>query len=242
MIALDKSDYGQYLNHVYDHPEELNRLIDVLTINVSRFFRKTLTFEYIAARILPAIVRRKEKSPDPSLRIWSAGCAAGEEPYSLAILMNELMEKYKIKLDLFIFATDIDEGVLKKAEEGVYTFDRVKNTKYHFLTKYFEIIDKTYLLKPEIKRMVRFSQYDLLDRNTNAPSESVFGDFDLVLCRNVLIYYNHEYQEKILGKLLRSLTRNSFLILGEAETLSLRFQKYFNRIEDYLRIYQKLDG
>lgn len=108
------NEYGRYLRK---HPDELDNLIDVLTINVSRFFRNTLTFEYIADKVLPEIVHRKLEAKDRSLRVWSAGCSMGEEPYSIAILIRELFEKEKLDLHLHIFATDIDGEILKKPKK-----------------------------------------------------------------------------------------------------------------------------
>lgn len=239
LLAVKSANFREYLSYLEEHPEELNSLIDVLTINVSRFFRETLTFEYIAARVLPAIVLRKAGSLDHSLRVWSAGCSTGDEPYSLAILINELMKKEDLKLDLNIFATDIDEGALKKAQEGKYSFEFIENVKYGFLKKYFTIEDDSYLLNPEIKELVKFSLYDILDKKTYAPPESVFGNFDLILCRNLLIYFQTEHQEIIFDKLFRALTVNGYLVLGETETLPPKYQRYFKKENEYCRIYRK---
>ncbi|HEA66549.1 MAG TPA: hypothetical protein ENI07_06995 [Desulfobacterales bacterium] len=116
LSATSCKTYPEYLLHLKKQPEELDYLVDVLTINVSRFFRDTLAFEYIADRILPEIVYEKKKTDDHSLRIWSTGCSMGEEPYSIAILINELFEKEESDLSINIFATDIDRKILKKAE------------------------------------------------------------------------------------------------------------------------------
>ena len=122
--------FPEYLKYLEKHPEELDELVDVLTINVSRFFRNTLAFDYIADRILPTIVFEKKNGRDPSLRAWSAGCATGEEPYSIAILIRELQRKEKLDLGVNIFATDIDERVLKRAKKALYPYESIKNIKY----------------------------------------------------------------------------------------------------------------
>lgn len=118
LSATSCKTYPEYFLHLKKQPAELDHLVDVLTINVSRFFRDTLTFEYIADRVLPEIVYQKKKTADPSLRIWSTGCSMGEEPYSIAILINELFEKEEMEVDINIFATDIDTRTLKKAEKA----------------------------------------------------------------------------------------------------------------------------
>ncbi|MBW1759786.1 MAG: protein-glutamate O-methyltransferase CheR, partial [Deltaproteobacteria bacterium] len=188
-------DYSEYLHYIKEHPDTLDKLFDALTINVSRFFRDVLTFEYIAKNILPLIFSKKIWTHDYSLRIWSAACSTGEEPYSLAILINELLEKEDFSLNLNIFATDIDKQTLRKAKEGVYSFEQIENVKYGILKKYFIKQDQSFRLSSEIKKMVNFSFYDILDKRSYAPPESVFADFDMVFCRNLLIYYNTEYQE-----------------------------------------------
>ena len=113
-------DLRNYLSRLQENASELDQLLNVLTINVIRFFRDTLTFELLACRILPALVLEKTRAQDHSLRVWSAGCAMGEEPYSLAIVIHELLEKEEAAINLHIFATDIDGRVLKDAAEAVY--------------------------------------------------------------------------------------------------------------------------
>ncbi len=234
--TLDAQSYIRYLEL---HPEELITLIDLLTINVSRFFRNALTFELIAKKILPAIIAKKIKAGDPSLRVWSAGCAKGEEPYSIAILINEIMEKEKNDFDINIFATDINKKILQKAREGIYHFDQIKGIKHGLLCKYFTIKDDTYLLNSKIKKKVNFSFYDVIDPRTYVPPESVFGNFDLVLCRNLLIYFKKERQSIIFDKLYRSLAKNGCLVLGKAEKLPAKFKKHFSKENNNSHLYMK---
>lgn len=239
LSAVKCADFGEYLRYLKEQPQELDNLIDVLTINVSRFFRETLTFEYIADRVLPPIVRRKAGLSDPSLRVWSAGCSTGEEPYSIAILVNELMEKEQLALRLNIFATDIDQESLKKAQEGIYPIESIGNVKYRLLKEHFTIDEETYTLNPAIKELVKFSFYDMLDKNTYAPPDSVFGSFDMILCRNVLIYFQVAHQEIIFRKLLQALDGNGYLVLGEVETPPLTYRKHFEKENPYCSIYRK---
>jgi chemotaxis protein methyltransferase CheR len=217
----------------------LDHLLDVLTIHVSRFFRDTLTFELIADRILPAVLLEKIRAQDPSLRIWSAGCAMGEEPYSMAILIRELLEKEKVAMNLHLFATDIDTKVLADAAKALYPLASVENIKHRLLMKYFTPEGASFRLIPEIREGVTFSLYDMLDKKHTVPPESVFGNFDLVFCRNLLIYFNSEYQETILTKLHRSLAGNGYLVLGEAEAPTLAWQCHFDRVFDFSPIYRK---
>jgi len=145
-------------------------------------------------------------------------------------------ESYEIN----IFATDIDNKALKTAVEGKYDYDRIKNIKFEFLNKYFNIKDNLYTLKSEIKKMVQFSFFNLLDKKHFVPPESIFGDFDIVLCRNVLIYFDHNHQEIIFNKLFKSLNSNGYLILGEAEAPIEKFAKKFKKENECCKIYRKI--
>ena len=232
-------NYNDYLHYLQENPDETDNLIDFLTINVSRFFRDTLTFEYIADRILPAIVYEKKKAADNSIRVWSAGCAKGEESYSIAILIHELYEKEALKTNISIFATDIDGKILKEAQKAAYSFESIKSIKYRLLKKYFSPKGEAFQLMLVIRNLVSFSVYDILDKKSYAPPESIFGGFDIVLCRNVLIYFDTEHQDRIFEKLYRSLVPKGYLVLGEAEIPSINYQGRFRKVNDCCHIYQK---
>jgi chemotaxis methyl-accepting protein methylase len=229
----------EYYDYIILHPQECDKLIDVLTINVSSFFRNSLTWEYTNKFLLPKLFEKKEANRESSIRFWSAGCASGEEPYSIAILINEFFKKENTKPNTHIFATDIDTEILKKAEKATFDMDAVKNIKLGLLRKYFIERSDLFTLKKEIKDMVSFSFFDLLDRKRYSPPGSVFGNFDIILCRNVLIYFNNEFQERIFDKLFRSLNKGGYLILGEAEVPIQKFKSEFRRIDKCCKIYQK---
>lgn len=230
-------DVTGYCTFLLNNPGEVDNLLDAITINVSRFFRDSLTFELIADQILPALARKKMHRNETSLRIWSAGCARGEEPYSMAILVKELRNKEGWPEHVHFFATDIDSKALGAAGKAHYTSESLKNVKFRLLTKYFSRHGELFALDPEIREMVTFSHYDLLDKAHGVPPESVFGDFDLVLCRNVLIYFNLHYQAKIFERLYHALNPNGFLVLGMAESLPENFRYRFQRMFAFSPIY-----
>ena len=229
----------EYKEYLEQDKSELDKLIDVLTINVSRFFRDAFVFEYFTNKILQKLILEKKHSNDRSLRVWSTGCASGEEPYSIAILIKEIFEKEKLSLKTTIIATDIDKKIIKSAKEGIYSTDRIENVKYSILKKYFVSQNDIFKLKSEIKDMVSFSEFDLLNKKYNVPPDSIYGDFDIVLCRNLLIYYNTDYQDIIYNKLFNSLINNGILFLGEAEIPPNKFKNKFNRISKFSKIYKK---
>ena len=233
----------EYFNYIMQNPEELDHLVDAFTINVSSFFRNSLTYEYIRKFIIPELFHLKEQENENNLRIWSAGCSFGEEPYSISILLREFLKKDKNtkEKDIKIFATDIDRKALMGAAKGAYNFDSVKNVKYGILREYFTTEGKQFLLDAEIKKTVQFSFYDLLDKNHLSPPESIFGGFDMVLCRNVLIYFEPEYQKGIFSKLLRSVKKNGYLVLGEAEVPGQDILHKFRHVNNCCKIYRKIE-
>ena len=230
-------DYIEYLNN---NSGEIDNLINVLTINVSRFFRNSFSFEYFSSVIIPKLISQKVQANENSLRIWSAGCSYGEEPYSIAIIINEFLKKEKIELDLNIFATDIDEKALKTASAGKYASNSIQDVKFALVNKYFTQKEDHFIISPEIKAIVRFSFFDMLDKKHNVPPESIFGDFDIVFCRNVLIYFNMEYQKIIFNKLYKSMKKDSYLILGESEVPVVAFKNKFKRESNIAKIYRKV--
>jgi len=233
-------NYAEYTDYLKSDPHELDHLLDALTINVSRFFRDTLTFEFISNQVLTAIISGKIETNDHSLRVWSAGCSTGEEPYGIAILLNELLEKEDSTIKLHIFATDIDEGAIEKARQALYPPESIKNVTYGILKKYFVTDGESFRLISSVKEAVTFSIYDMMDKGTYAPPESIFGHFDMVLCRNLLIYFQVEYQDIIFDKLYRSLAKDGYLVLGEAEIPTIKFKKYFRKVNECCHIYKKI--
>jgi len=208
ILSTGSGDLNGYYEFLCKHQHEVDNLIDTLTINVSHFFRNAITFEYLRKILLPDLILKKTNSNHNQIRIWSAGCSNGEEPYSAGILLHELLSKEELPIQLKIFATDIDEKALKEANKGLYSTNSLQNVKLGILNKYFTAKEHQYEINPELREMVDFSYYDLLDKKSYVPNESIFGGFDLVFCRNVLIYFNPEYQKIIFNKLYRSLNNN----------------------------------
>ncbi len=239
-IDLTKSeDFDKYYEYLIQNSDELENLIDVLTLNVSHFFRNALMFEVLRKKIIPDILSRKEKNNENSIRIWSAGCSRGEEPYSVALIIKHILNTKNSNLQVKIFGTDIDEKSLEEAKAGNYKPYYLKNVKCDVLNKYFNANLGFYTLDDDIKNMVRFSFFDLVDKKTSFPSESIYGGFDIVFCRNVLIYFEPETQRVIFNKLYNALNTDGYLILGEAESLLEEFKSKFTRENQYSKIYIK---
>jgi chemotaxis methyl-accepting protein methylase len=207
-----------YLIFLEEMPGESISLLAQLNNSYSEFFRNPLTFSLLEQLILPKLFNQKEKIHSPEIRIWSAGCASGQEPYSLAILLDDYKEKHKVDSRYRIFATDSSENELVSARKGVFDFKVLKNTRIEFAEKYFKRNGDTFLLDSRLGVQVDFSRYDLLSKDSSSPPSGIYGDYDLIMCCNVLFYYEPEYQQIILQKIYRSLKPGGFFVTGEAET------------------------
>ena len=212
MRATGCEDYVQYRSYIKRHPDEGGRLINDLTINVTEFFRDQDVYDAIRKQVIPQLMRYKREGRTNSLRAWSAGCATGEEPYSLAILFLEALKKEREpdSWTLRITATDLDDKALERAREGRY--ETAKVMPGMILDDYFVRTEGGYEVREEVKRPIRFMLMDIIK---NPPLRHL----DLILCRNVLIYFEREKQHHILDIFQRCLRPGGFLVLGKSEAI-----------------------
>lgn len=206
----------EYLTHISKTPEEACYLLDSLQINHSEFFRNSITYATLDRLILPPLIERKKRSRQTA-RVWSAACARGEEPYSIAILFEEHNRDVNPKVKYRIFATDHNESVIEEAQKGEFSEASVGNLKYKDLTRWFTEGKGKHTVIPELRTNIEFSLFDLLGNNHNSPPASIYGDFDIIVCANLLFYYGEEARKKIVNRLTSSLAPGGYLITGEAE-------------------------
>lgn len=189
----------------------------ILLVSYSEFFRDSLTFSLLEQQILPALLQQQAHTGRNALRIWSAGCAAGQEACSLAMLLDELCAVHGKPNSFRILATDISDEALAAARAGVYTASEIQQVRLKQLDACFHRQGESFVIAPRIMARVDFSRYDLLDAGTICPPASIYGGFDLIMCCNVLIYYQPEAQRCILDKLRGCLTNGGYLITGASE-------------------------
>ena len=239
MGRLRLKDPGEYLNRLRSDPRECDRLIETIVIKVSSFFRDPIVFEIIARRILPAIMERRRRDRTRQIRVWSAGCAAGEEAYSMAILLAQALEGEEADWRPYICGTDISGEALKAAQTGIYRRKRLETIQLGTLDRFFRPAADGFEVIPEIRRMVQFSWQDLTSRRRGAPADSDFGSFDLVLCRNVLIYFSLDLQQRVQDNLYEALSPGGFLVLGMSESLPAETASRLIAVDRPHRIFQK---
>lgn len=227
LTATKTQTYTEYIRYLKDNPNEYNLLINDLTINYTKFFRDPDVFVFLKKTILPELFSSKRW-----VRIWSAGCATGEEPYSLAILAHDVL-KHRLKdVQVSIYASDLDRTALEKAKSGEYTSRMVNGVEEGILGRYFELSNKTYRVKDDVKRLVHFEEQDLMTppRRRN---------LDVILCRNVMIYFSKEIQRKIYMNFYDSLRDGGYLITGKTELIPGEAGTKFVDFDPGCRVYKK---
>ena len=227
--ALSLDDLEAYLDYLEVHPEEFGHLFDTVLINVTGFLRDGPAWTYLNTEIIPRILA--EKAEDEPIRVWSAGCASGEEAYSIAMLLAEQLGIEGFKRRVKIYATDMDEDALNQARLAAYSAKDVENMPPELLEKYFDPAGSQYVFQKELRRSVIFGRHDLMQ---DAPISRV----DLLICRNVLMYFNAEAQSKVLTRLHFALNENGFMFLGKAEML-LTHTNLFSPVELKHRVFMK---
>ena len=203
MRSVEADNYSSFINLLSTNKEIYRKFLDHITINVSEFFRNTNHWEILEKQIVPELLKDNKK-----LKIWSAGCSTGEEAYSLAIMCNEK----HISLSEPILATDIDNEVLEKAGMGIYSAKALQSMPPAYLSKYFIAEGNYYRIKDNIKQLVHFQQQDLL-------KDSFGRGFDLILCRNVVIYFTEESKQKLYRKFCDALRPRGVLFIGSTEQI-----------------------
>ncbi len=220
-------DYMRYLNA---NPEAYQRLVGSFLIKVTGFFRDSAFFDYLREEVLPELIAHARETGS-ELRVWSAGCATGEEPYSIAILLAELLDDEIDDLHIRIFATDLDMDSIVFARRGIYSASSLSGMPPQLLQKYFVRLDDSYQVKKRIRNLTVFGEYDLGQR---AP----FPRIDLVLCRNVLIYFTKELQQRTLQLFAFSLREGGYLVLGKSESVS-PLPQYFASANPVLKVFRR---
>ena len=207
-------DYSTYINSIFADPsgKELSLVINKLTTNHTFFMREPKHFEYVKSVILPYL---ESNSKDHDVRIWSAACSSGEEPYSLAMTIDEYFGNRRAGWDLRILATDIDTDVLEKATKAIYSEDSVKSLPERWIKKYFiKLSDGKYQVCDKIRKEVVFKQFNLMDKITYKKP------YDLILCRNVMIYFDVKTKDSLVERFYDASKNGAYLFIGHAENIS----------------------
>jgi chemotaxis protein methyltransferase CheR len=230
MRLCGMQDFGTYHTFFASDPQEQESLRNALTINVTKFWRDKEVFDMLQKQVLPELMKRKER-----IRIWSAGCATGEEPYTLALMVHD-MTRLRPNIRVMITATDIDPEALKTARNGIYDKRSLENLTDSQIRRHFTALsDGTFEIKPHIREMIRFQQNDLMSGHAAVKS------LDMILCRNVTIYFTEKQKNVLAGMFHPALLSRGYYVIGKTEFLGREVEHLYRPFNSLQKIYQKQD-
>jgi two-component system CheB/CheR fusion protein len=224
--------YAGYIDYLESHPTEFAQLLDTLLINVTAFFRDDLPWEYLRAEVIPRVLA--QKAPSEPIRAWCAGCATGEEAYTLAIVLAEALGDEAFRDRVKIYATDLDEAALAQARLAAYPASEVADVAPDLVERYFERRGQQVVFRKDLRRTIIFGRNDLMQ---DAPISRV----DLLACRNTLMYFDAPTQSKILTRFHFALNDSGYLFLGRAETIQMH-SSLFTPVDLRRRVFAKAPG
>ncbi|MFH1098007.1 MAG: CheR family methyltransferase [Candidatus Desantisbacteria bacterium] len=240
--ALNLKDYREYYRFISFNPrggEEFKELMNLLTVGETYFFRDIKHFEILGKYILPELIKYKKDRGDNSIRIWSAGCSTGEEPYSIAMF---LLENFTIPSlwDIEILATDVSTKALQKAREGIYTKWSLRAIDRKYSQKHFTTVENRYHLNDDIKQMVRFEYFNLI--REPYPLTKMGNYWDIILCKNVTIYFKIDSTKRVIHDFYQSLRDGGSLFIGMSESLFQISDEFSLTEHDNCFLYKKIAG
>ena len=227
--AVSVPSYDGYQDYLEHHAEEFDLLFNTILINVTSFFRDAEAWRFVATEVVPRIMA--DARPDGAIRVWSAGCASGEEAYTLAMILVDHMGMDQFRHRVKIYASDIDDEALTQARHATYSAQHVQDVPPEQLKRYFERVEDRYVFNKDLRRAIIFGRHDLVQ---DAPIARI----NLLVCRNTLMYFTREAQAKVLGRLHFSLRSGGYLFMGRAELL-LTHGDLFTPVELKFRVFSK---
>jgi chemotaxis protein methyltransferase CheR len=223
LMKRSKADSVEaYIDMLKKDPAQQQKFLDFITINVTEFFRNPSVFEDFRKNVEEYASKGKRQ-----LKVWSAACSIGSEPYSIAMMLDEILREK----DYIILATDIDSTILARAKTGEYSEPEVKNVSRDYRAKYFTRTGDMYTIKPELKKRIIFKKHDLI-------RDEYETNFDIIVCRNVVIYFKQETKDELYRKFSKSLKKGGLLFVGSTESM-YNYREYgFEKASTF--IYRKL--
>ncbi|MDY6030272.1 MAG: protein-glutamate O-methyltransferase CheR [Treponemataceae bacterium] len=223
------SSVMDYYNLVNSDKEEMKLLLDAVTTNLTRFFRNQAHFDAFIHYVIPHVIENKRKTGETIIKVWSAGCSTGEEPYTIAMILKEILPPpYTFQ----ITASDLSLKCLMTAQQGFYADSRVDGIPADYLNKYFTKVDGGYQVNSDLMKSIKFDYHNL-------KNDSGQKNLDVVFCRNVLIYFDEPAQLKVINHFWDSMAPNSYLYIGHSESLFGMDTKFEFLKTDWACLYQK---
>ncbi|NJD53753.1 MAG: protein-glutamate O-methyltransferase CheR [Candidatus Methanoperedens sp.] len=229
--ATESKSYKDYAQMLSKSEDEVNKLKETLTVNVTELFRNPETFDSVRNNVLPELIKQKGIN-NKVIKIWSAGCSNGEEPYSIAIMLNEFLGHSIKRYNISIQATDIDDDSIAKAEMAIFQPKQLEKIGQERINRFFIKKDNNYQVIDEVKKLVKVKRHDLI-------SGPKLSGFDIIFCRNVTIYFEQSLQEVLYMNFYNALNEGGYFVMGKTETLVGPSTQLFKRFDLKERIFQK---
>lgn len=232
MAALRMQSMDEYISYLNSEPEEIESLLDSVTIHVTEFFRDPDVFDSIAKRVLPEILERKKLVSESAIRIWSAGCATGEEAYSLAIVSLEFVRVNNAGITVEIYGTDISKEACRIARQGIYDRGRLGKIPIALRERYLEPHPAGFRVNSQLRRTVHFAVNDLF-------KDPPYSGLDAIVCRNVIIHFDNAVRNEVLMRFYRALSPAGLLVLGKSEAITGSAASRFDLVDARTKIYRR---
>ncbi|MHC1576388.1 MAG: CheR family methyltransferase [Methanosarcinaceae archaeon] len=233
MVNCESID--DYFSYIGEHPDEIEKLMDIITIHVTGFFRDADIFSTLEKIVFPELIMEKTCSEQPVIRVWSAGCSTGEETYSLAMLLEYLVRKSQHSIELEVFGTDLSEEVCRTARAGLYSREKILEIPLRIRSNAISPERDLFKISSDVRRVVKFKTHNLF-------SPPPFSMFDLIVCRNVLIHFERDVRGKINRHFHSSLNDDGLLLLGTSEALDTEALERFSLVYPRSKIYRKINN
>ncbi len=221
---------AEYYSLILKDHEEMKRMLDSVTTNLTRFFRNQPHFDAFENYVIPHILEEKKKSGDRTVRVWSAGCSTGEEPYTIAMILKKILP---MGYNFTIIASDISLKSLMVGQQGLYAENKIDGIPPEYLSQFFTKTEKGYQISKDIMSHVKFDYHNL-------KNEPGMRNFDVVFCRNVMIYFDEAAQRVVLNRFWESMANHSYLFIGHSESLFGMNTKFEFLKTDWACLYQKI--
>lgn len=232
--AVQLDSYREYRRFLDENIEEYNHLVSALTINVTEFFRDRAVFDLFSKQVVPALLRKKAERHQRLTRVWSAGCAGGEEPYSIAMILADAVKRFDSGFHVSVHATDIDDESLEAASNAVYPNKELRSIPAHFRSECISLGEGRFSISSDIRGLVKFRRLDLF-------ADKPIAAVDVIFCRNVLIYFDRVQQERVFTSFHAALNRGGYLIIGKSEKIGGQSAHRFESLSSREKVYQRRD-
>jgi chemotaxis methyl-accepting protein methylase len=235
MAVVGCGSLEEYIGHLASDKEELSSLVDVVTIHVTEFYRDYEVFEALECKYIPTLIYEKTMSGNGNIRVWSAGCSTGEEAYSIAMMLHRVAMRIAPDVSIEVFGTDVSDDACRIARKGIYSREKIENLPKRIRNEYFEKKGDSWHICGDLRNIVKFRPHDLF-------TTPLYSLLDLIVCRNVLIHFEHPGRDNIIRSFNESLGRRGLLVLGKSEAISGEMEELFDLEEPRCKIYRKKQG